>query len=253
MALRNVRIQGLQSSGDPPNTSLCQVTSGSSSAGQPQIQPPQDSRVPGQETSTLEERPQEPVQTQETQVILLPTRPHSPGSFSAPSPTAQAISGQALNVTGRTGDRQSMPDEEEVPPERYGSVTPTPRNSYNATITLDTPPRDLQGGKAGSSQRKHRRLDPYSDEEIAPDGGDRGSVSTRLHNLSPRGFQSGSGGPSRHGKQRRLEPFSDDETGADGGKGGDILMEDGPNFIPRQREPGGVYFIPLLYFPMLIL
>lgn len=195
--MRNVRTQGSRSTGDPPNTSRHQVTagSGSSSAGQPQIQPSQDSRVPGQGTSTLEEHPQEPLQTRETQVIPPPTRPHSPGSPSALSPTAQTVSGQTLNATGSTGGRQSTPDEggDIPPPGRASSVTPALGSSHNTTTTLDTPPGDLRSGITGSSRHgKQRRLEPYSDEETGADGGDRGDVPMEDNpNITPQQQQYG--------------------------------------------------------------
>lgn len=135
-----------------------------------------------------------------------------------------------------------------MPPlDRYGSVTPTPRDSHNAITTLDTSLGDFRGENAGSSRHgKQRRLEPYSDEETGPDGGDGGDIPMGSHILSPRLLQSGSGGPPRHGKNRRLEPYSDEGAGADGGDRGDILMEDSPNFISHQRQYGGVCSIPVI-------
>ena len=247
---RDVRIQGSRSTGDHLNISH-QVPSGSSSIGQPRIPTSQDLRALGQGTSALEERPQEPLQTRETRVILYSTRPHLQGPSPALSPTAPAVSDQALDVTGSTGGRQSTLHEGDdvSPSDRHGSATPTPRDSRNTTATLHTPPGDLRGGEAGSLRHgKQRRVEPYSDEEINSDKGNGHDIPPRLRTPSPRNPHSGSSGPSRYGKQRRLELVSDGETGGDGGDRGDIPMEGSPNFSPHQQRYGGVRCITVTTF-----
>ena len=247
-ALRDVRIQESRSTGDHFNTSHHQIPSGSSSVGQPRIQTPQDLRALGQGTFSLEESPQEPRQTRETQVVLSHTRSHLQTPHPALSPTVQAASDQALDVTGSTGGQQSTlhGGDDGLPSDRHRSATPTPRDSRNTAATLDTPSGDLRGGGAGSLRRgKQRSVEPYSDDETDLDEGNGRDIPTKPRTPSPRNPHSGSGGPSRHGKERMLEPVSNEETGGDGG---DIPMGGSPSPSPHQQRYGEVRYITITTF-----
>jgi len=174
--LSDVRTQESQPTGAPPSTSSSyhQVTSGSPSAGQPQLEQLRElSIIPDHATSEVgEEDFQEPPGTGETQTVSLHhSHTHLSGSSGGSSSVVQPSPSQIPTTTGTPGREQSTLGIRggSPSPERSRSITPTQRDLRNAATSSEVsglPPRDPRGGRVGQTRPgKERRLEQYSDEE----------------------------------------------------------------------------------------